>query len=450
MNVKHLAEVISRQRVAFISVLIIGVAAFIVTLPLLRTYTATSSLMAAAASAQQTSVLDPTKDPTSSAVGLTDLEDLATSAVIINRVVADLHLSAEDAKHFSSEVKAKSLFESNILPIQVSDRNPNRAVQAANAMASELSAYARGISTSRYDQLIADLNRQISEQKHQLGQVDSEIQSLSSANYYIAPDTGTAAINTRLVALDAQRQVLQATVDGDSANALVFSKRPRLSAHLAAHEIVTQDPTFTALKGQYGKDLASLNNIKASYTDRFPGIAGLQTTVDRENKSLQDAESAETKDPTQSPAYVAALLDSNRADATLRMDRAQLSAVQGQIAELRSQLASSSGQGVQIAELRRERAAGEVAFQQLSSQLALAVADRDQADTVGSVVVVDRATFAPPSLLGRPGVLATAFTIAFLWLAVTLAFMLDGSDKRLRNKTTIEDLYGKPVFNSVG
>jgi capsular polysaccharide biosynthesis protein len=80
----------------------------------------------------------------------------------------------------------------------------------------------------------------------------------------------------------------------------------------------------------------------------------------------------------------------------------------------------------------------------------MAVADRDQADTVGSVVVVDRATFAAPSLLGRPGVLAAAFTIAFLWLAVTLAFMLDGADKRLRNKTTIEDLYGKPVFNSVG
>jgi capsular polysaccharide biosynthesis protein len=64
--------------------------------------------------------------------------------------------------------------------------------------------------------------------------------------------------------------------------------------------------------------------------------------------------------------------------------------------------------------------------------------------------VIGRATSAPPALLGRPGVLGAAFAVAFIWLAITLAFVLDGADKRLRNTTSIEDLYGKPVFNPVG
>ena len=38
----------------------------------------------------------------------------------------------------------------------------------------------------------------------------------------------------------------------------------------------------------------------------------------------------------------------------------------------------------------------------------------------------------------------------FAWLAVTLAFVVDGSDGRLRTPEAIERLYGKPVFMSVG
>jgi hypothetical protein len=38
---------------------------------------------------------------------------------------------------------------------------------------------------------------------------------------------------------------------------------------------------------------------------------------------------------------------------------------------------------------------------------------------------------------------------AFAWLAITLAFLLDRSDGRLRTRTTIEDLYGTRVLTNV-
>ena len=450
MNIKRFLETLQRQRIAVLAVLVVGVALFIVALPHFRKFNATSTLLAAAPSSQSSSVLDPEKDPISSAVGLNDLEDLATSSTIIDRVAADLHLSGDDAKKLSSEVKAKSLFGSDILPVVVSDRSPERAIAAANALAHELAAYSRSISTTRYDQLIADLGRQVEDRRTKLEALDARVQGVTGSNYYISADGGTSAINTRLIALEAQEQQLQATVDGDTANARAIAKRPMLSEHLAGHEITTQDPAFVALKTQYGKDLAALNNMKAGYTDKYAGIAGLQDTVDREKTSLDGAEANVTKDPTQSSAYVTALLDANKAGATLDGDRAQLAAVKDQVSDLNGQLGSSGGQGTQIAELRRERAADEDAFTQLSARLARASADRSQAASIGSVVVIDRAESASPSLLGRPGVLAVAFAFAFIWLAVTLAFVIDGADKRLRNTTSIEDLYGKPVFNPVG
>jgi uncharacterized protein involved in exopolysaccharide biosynthesis len=113
-------------------------------------------------------------------------------------------------------------------------------------------------------------------------------------------------------------------------------------------------------------------------------------------------------------------------------------------------LTGSAGEGSEIAQLRRARAADEDVFTDLSQRLARANADRAQAAAVGSVVVIDRASSASLALLGRPLVLGAAFFVIFAWLAITLAFIVDSSDDRLRTPEAIERLYGKPVFRPVG
>jgi hypothetical protein len=190
--------------------------------------------------------------------------------------------------------------------------------------------------------------------------------------------------------------------------------------------------------------------MRAGYTDRYAGVANLEETVSRERASMSRAEADATRDPTQSASYVAAMLDANKAAATLATDRAQLATVHAQLATLDDRLGSSAGAGAQINELRRLRLADEDAFAQLSARLARAIADRSQAASIGSVIVIDRATSASPALLGRPGVLGVAFAFAFVWLAFTLAFILDSTGTRLRTTASIEDLYGTPVFTPVG
>jgi uncharacterized protein involved in exopolysaccharide biosynthesis len=124
--------------------------------------------------------------------------------------------------------------------------------------------------------------------------------------------------------------------------------------------------------------------------------------------------------------------------------------VRAQIGAFQAHLTGSAGEGSTIAQLRRARAADEDVFTDLSQRLARASADRAQAAAVGSVVVIDRATGASLATLGNPLVLGVAFFVIFAWLAITLAFVVDGSDGRLRTPESIERLYGKPVFMSVG
>jgi capsular polysaccharide biosynthesis protein len=219
MKIRELLEIAQRQRVAIVAVLIVGLAAYIVALPHFKKYTATSTLLAASASSQDSSVLDPTKDPAASAVGLGDLENLATSASVLDNVERDLHLPANEAIRFGSEVKAKAVFGSDVLPVSVTDRDPDLAVSEVNSLATELSAYARNISTSRYDELIRDLRAQVAQRAAALRSIDARVQTLTGANYFVTMDQGTAAINARLIALAAQEQQLQATVDGDIAGA---------------------------------------------------------------------------------------------------------------------------------------------------------------------------------------------------------------------------------------
>jgi capsular polysaccharide biosynthesis protein len=120
------------------------------------------------------------------------------------------------------------------------------------------------------------------------------------------------------------------------------------------------------------------------------------------------------------------------------------------IADLTQHLNASRSAALSVAALRREKEAGDQAYARLSDRLATAMADRSQAASIAPAIVIDRASFARPSLLSQPRVLGTALAIAFLWLALTLAFLVDASDKRLRTRTTIEELYGSPVLTEVG
>ncbi|HYZ17518.1 MAG TPA: hypothetical protein VE591_14000 [Candidatus Acidoferrum sp.] len=450
MDIDNVFQTLRRQWVVVGAVLMIGLVVFAFAVTKGRKYNATATVLAVSSQSGDSATLDPQKDPTHAAVSPADLPALLRSSTLIKRVGTQLHLTADQTSKLGGEIKAKSSLASDVIPITVTDSDPSRAVAEANAVTRALQRYEQEIAMSRYDLLIRDLQAQLASRRAALAQIDGKIDALSSADPYITADAGTSAINSRIVALEQQRQSLRTQIAGDASAAAIAAQRPGVTRDLASREIIQSDPVFQNLRNQLGKDLAQLNLEKAGYTDKFAGLKGLQDQVSRENASVNAAQAQAASDPRKSPTYVATLLDKNKADAAYASDRAQLASLDREIAAMTAHLASSREEGLSISALRRDREAGNQAYAQLSDRLAVAIADRSQAAAVNSIVLLDDAAGATPSLLSRPPVLAAALGIVFLWLAITLAFVADGSDKRLRTRTTIEELYGSPVLTHVG
>jgi uncharacterized protein involved in exopolysaccharide biosynthesis len=450
MDFENVFQTLWRQKVVVGSVILIGLVAFGFAITKGRKYSATSTILAVSAPSSNSAVLDPQQDPAHSAISPSDLPSLLHSSVLLKRVASDLHLTEKQAEKLGGDIKAKTSLASDVIPITVTDSDQTRTVKLANTVASELQRYEQQIAMSRYDLLIRDLQRQLASRRAALHEIDGKIESLSASDPYITADQGTNAINARLITLEQQRDTLRTTMMGDASAAAIAAQRPAVARSLASREIIENDPVFQNLRNQLGKDLAQLNLEKAGYTDKFSGLAGLQDQVNREASGLQQAAAKATADPRKSTTYVGTLLDKNKADAAFASDRAQLGTLDREIATMTQHLTSSRGEGLSIAALRRDREAGDQAYAQLSNRLALAIADRSQSGAINSIVLLDEATGAAPTLLSRPPVLAAALGIVFLWLAITLAFVADGSDKRLRTRTTIEELYGSPVLTSVG
>ena len=449
MDIKQGLAVIWRQRVFVGAVLLLGLVVFGVALTKARKYTATASILAVSSSGQDAAVLDPSKDPTQSAISLADIPNLLASSTLLARVGRDLHLSKSQTQKLASSIKSKPSFGSDVLLISTTDTDPDRAIAEANAVVRQLQKYEQQIETSRYDLWIEALHAQLQSRRTALAMIDQRIDALTASDPYVNDTTGTEAISTRLVALDALRDQLRATMRGDMAAAALIAQRPALTRDLAAQEIIKDDPVFLSLRAQYGKDLAQRNNEQASYTDKFPGLTGLSNQVTREGNSLATSEAHATANRAKSAAYVSAQLDDNKAQASVVGDQAQLGAVERQIGEMESHLGASRPENISIVSLRRERDAGNQAYAQLSNRLAVAEAARAQSASINTIVLLDAAQSAAPTLLSRPPVIATALGAIFLWVAITLAFIADGADSRLRTRTTIEELYGRPVFTSV-
>jgi len=453
VNPTKLLGALKRQALIVAGVILIGIVVFAWAVTLGPKYQATASVVAFASGGalgfQNPSRSDPLADPSSAVIVPSDVSALIRSAPLLTAVAQSVHLTPTLAKTLKKRVSTKNTMGSEVISLEVTDNVPERAIATANAFASQLRTFESELATSRYDGLIRDLRGQVRKRAEGLRALDARIASFSARDPYLSAEMGTAAINQQIVMEQQQYAQALANERADAATANVVAQRPALARKLADQEIIMNDPEFKERLTQFGKDAAKRDLTAAGYTTAFPGLAGINEQVARENASLRQAERAATSDPARSKAYVDAQLDANKARAALAADRAQLAAIQAQLSEARAHLSGSGGAAVQINSLRRDRDAANAAFVVLSQRLATTIADRSQAASIGTVVVVDPAVEAMPTLLSQPSVLAVAIGFSFAWLAISIALAADAFDNRLHDSGAVERLYGRPVLTTI-
>jgi len=440
MDLIQALDVLWRRRAVVIAIFIIGVAAGAAAFFLLpHEYEAKSSVL----------IVNTTvgRDPSMSNL---DMPSFLESSSVLSRVKQQLGLD-QTLDGMRKQIDATVDLNSNLMPIAYRDRDPQVAVKVANGLADVLAQFYRQVSASRFDELSSYLNTELGRQQGKLDDLDRKLQLAISKDPYAGQSDAAAAISTQMLTLDAQRAQLNATLMGHEAQADMAQRRLTQVLPIAQHEVLQSDPAYQNLAAQVAKDQTQLDLDRAQFTARYPGLPGLDEQVQSEKNALaQTAQATASGTPAASATYAAALAAKDQIDGTVAGDRAQLDAVNAQIAQAQGDLDQMPSTGVEIATLRRQRDAAEASYQWLFQQRTATLAQQAEAATIGSVVVVDRAVDAQSVIAKHAAFLAIGAVLGFIVLGLSLPFLVEMTDRSLRTLTAIEGLYGKPVIAAVG
>ncbi|MBV9646482.1 MAG: hypothetical protein JO043_03370 [Candidatus Eremiobacteraeota bacterium] len=384
------------------------------------------------------------RDPSVSSV---DLPSVATSTVVLRRVRdrLALPLTLMDLKR---GLRARVTARSSIMEIAYRDRSPERAVFVPNVVADELSRYYDEISKERADRNVAKLNAAVNAARTQVRSLDAQLARQAGAAPFVDSEKSLETITGRLDDLQSQRQMAGALLAADSASADALQGRAAETSALARHEILSNDALYRGLADGTARDEAQLAFDRASFTDRYPGLRGLEAKVDAERVSVRAAARRALSSPDAfSTSRAASALDAAKARALVKGDEAKIGALDALIATQQQRLNRLPQAAATVSTLRLERDAAQADFLALSNRRAAAIANRAEALSLGSIVVVDRAVRAEAATIGLGRSMAALVAVLVAaGLALIGAFFVDGIDQRLRDATQIERLYGAPLY----
>jgi uncharacterized protein involved in exopolysaccharide biosynthesis len=381
-------------------------------------------------------------------LGQLDMATLATSDVVTTRTMRALHIDMSPSE-FAASIVTKPAYQSNIMPISFTSPDPKVAVDAANGIAESLRGYFLEITRSRFDGISAYLDKAMRKRQAQVVELDRRLDVQASGDPTLAEDGAATILNQQLATLTWERDHNDALLTG--AQALAATDGPHLDRiePLVKQQIAGTDYVYRQLQVQWALDAAQLAAKHAEYTSSYPGLKGLTKKVQGEGDSVDERLSELSAKPSEdSYAYVGALSNADYHNALVQGSQAQVAAYDREIARVRAELARVPTDGARLAALRRERDTAREAYQTLAERRELLLAEQAQAATTGTVEIIDRARVA--SVSKKRGVLLNVgAALGFILLAVTIAFLLDSADQRMRSIDSIAELYGKPVVGTL-
>jgi len=444
MSLVEALRIIWTRRFAVCAVLLAGaVAAFVGWRLAKPSFAATASVMMNAGQSQGTSVA-------SGGFLGTDMPSLLLSDSVLTRFVKQQHLDGTPLKNVRKAIDAQILPESAVMPITYHAETRSAAIAGANALADDLHAYYREIATRRYDDLARYLSTALDGERAKIESADQKLETLVAGDPYFTQNEASQAIGAQLLALNQQRDAVDATMQAHAVAATMSGQRMTDLMPTVKSELRANDPTYSALSSQVAKDKAAATVLQSQYTQQYAGIQSMQDQIARSNAVLSaEQQRAEAANPGNSTTFGQLLRDRDSSQATVAADRSQLAAIDSQIQETESHLAKLPGVGAKIAALRSDRDAANTAYQILAEQRTLTLSQQAQDAALSSVTIADRATVAEPALGRAQLLIPVASLLGFGVLALALPFGLELTDERLRGRLAIESLYGRPLIGTV-
>lgn len=386
------------------------------------------------------------RDPS---VGIVDLPAIATSTVVLERVRNALKLP-ESLISLKSSVSASVLGRSSIMAVGYRDTSAERAIEVSNSVADELSRYYDEISTQRYDVNVNRLSTELSNEASKMRALDVQISKVVASNPYVVSDHSIDNITTNLSTLTQQLGAARAQMTADQAIAGTLAPSALISK-VARHEILADDPAYVAARKAAAADSTQLATDMATYTKSFPGLPGAIAKIHGETAAIQAEANRALSDPN---AYSASEAGTQQQRihqlAVVAGDSAHVQQLNDLLATEQQRLNDLPTTGSKFSQLAAQRTAMQTEYAALATRRANALANRAEASSLGSVVVLDRAIKADTQLAGGRSRAAAVGLVLLLALAFGAAFLVDSLDPRISRPEDIEQLYGIPVVATVG
>ena len=444
MTPKEALRIIWSRRFVVCAVVLAGaVAAFAGWKLSKQSYAATASVMMNAGQSSGTSVA-------SGGFLGTDMPSLLLSDNVLSKFIVQEHLQGVTLKDLRKSIDAQILPESAVMPITYHAPTRSAAISGVNALAADLHGYYREIATRRYDDLSAYLSTALDGERAKIEEADRKLETIVASDPYFTQSEASQAIGAQMLALNQQRDAVDATMQSHAVAATMAGERITDLMPTVKSEMRANDPAFATLSAQVAKDKATAAVLQAQYTDQYAGVQSMQDQITRSARVLAaEQKRVESENPGNSATYGQLLRDRDSADATLAADKSQLAAIDAQVQEAETHLAKLPGLGVKVAALRSDRDAANTAYQILAEQRTLTLSQQAQDAALSSVTIVDLASVAEPSLGKAQVLIPIAALLGFTVLALALPFGLELVDERLRRRVTIESLYGRPLIGTV-
>jgi uncharacterized protein involved in exopolysaccharide biosynthesis len=406
-------------------------------------FAATASVMMNAGQSQGTSVA-------SGGFLGSDMPSLLLSDTVLSRFVKQQHLDGVALKDVRKAIDAQIMPESAVMPITYHAETRSAAIAGANALAVDLQTYYREIARHRYDDLANYLSTALDGERAKIEQADQKLETLVARDPYFTQNEASQAIGAQLLALNQQRDAIDATMQSHAVSATMAGQRMTDLMPTVKSELRANDPAYSALSTQVAKDKAAQAVLQSQYTQRYAGIQSMQDQIARSSAVLgTEQRRAENEDPGNSATYGQLLRDRDSSQAVVAADRSQLAAIESQISDAESHLSKLPGLGGKIAALRSDRDAANTAYQILAEQRTLTLSQQAQDAALSSVAIADTASFAEAAVGKAKLLVPVAALLGFGVLAFAMPFGLELVDERLRRRVTIESLYGRPLIGRV-
>jgi uncharacterized protein involved in exopolysaccharide biosynthesis len=336
-----------------------------------------------------------------------------------------------------------------VMPVAFRDKDRKLALAVTNALADETVTYYKQLSSGQFDQMISYLSTAAKNEQAKIRSLETGLQKAAQRDSYVGSDTALEAITLNIRNLQTQRAVAYATMVSDEAIAAAQSAQPAEIFGIVKQEVLATNPFVQALRTGQANDAARLEFQRAQFTDRYPGLPGLQEQVSNETGVLSAAEKRVLAgSPSSSTTYATTLLAKRNAIAVAAGDRAKVKAIDDAMRGEENHLRDLAGPGSTVSLLRAERDAAKASYMTTIARLTDTRANQAAASSLGSLVVIDRAVDAYP----RIPRLAMDIIVAVVLLALTFAvtYVVDVLDPGLRSPEAVEKLYGIPVVGNFG